>query len=112
VEQRSITLASALCWLGVGLWLLADAARMRRLAALRRPAAAARALRISGGVLILAAVVPLVRDLGAPLGVAAMLVLAMTVLSLAVVVFPLRPRWYAATLPVALVIALASVICG
>jgi hypothetical protein len=107
-----MTLASALCWLGVGLWLLADAARVRRLAALSLTAAPASALRISGGVLLLGAVVPLERELGAPLAVVALLVIAMAALSLAAVMFPLRPRWYVATLPAALVIALATAVWG
>jgi hypothetical protein len=107
-----MTQASALCWLGVGLWLLADSRRLHRLAALQLSPPSAGALRGAGCLLVLGASVPLVQALGAPLAVAALLVLAMAVLSLAVVLFPLRPRWYALSLPVALVIALATGVWG
>jgi hypothetical protein len=113
-EPRPLTLAGCLCWLGVGLWLLSDAARARRLGptAPRLTPAGSRALRLLGGMLVLGAAVPLGRDLGAALAVAALLVLAMTVLSLAVVLFPLRPREYAASLPMALLLAIATGIWG
>jgi hypothetical protein len=109
-EQRPMTLAGCLCWLGVGLWLLSDAARARRLGptAPSLTPSRSRALRLLGSMLVLGAAVPLGRDLGAALTVAALLVLAMTVLSLAVVLFPLRPRGYVASLPVALLIAIAT----
>lgn len=109
-----MTLAGALCWLGVGLWLLTDAARARRFGP-STPSLTpgwSRTLRLLGTGLIIAAVVPLGRDLGAALAFATLLVLAMTVSSLAVVLFPLRPRWYAASLPVALLIALATGVWG
>ena len=108
-----MTLAGCLCWLGVGLWLLSDAARARRLGptAPSLTPSRSRALRLLGSLLVLGAAVPLGRDLGAALTVAALLVLAMTVLSLAVL-FPLRPRGYAASLPVALPIAIATGIWG
>jgi hypothetical protein len=109
-----MTLAGCLCWIGVGLWLLSDAARTRRLGSMAPSLtpSGSRALRLLGGTLILGAAVPLGRELGAALAVAALLVLAMTVSSLAVVLFPLRPRGYAASLPVALLIALATGIWG
>jgi hypothetical protein len=107
-------LAGCLCWLGVGLWLLSDARRTRRLGptAPSLTPSWSRALRLLGGMLVLGAAGPLGRDLGAALAVAALLVLAMTVLSLAVVLFPLRPRGYAASLPVALLVAMATGLWG
>jgi hypothetical protein len=105
-----MTLAGCLCWLGIGLWLLSDAARARRLGltAPRLTPPGSLALRLLGSVLVLGAAVPLGRELGAALAVAVLLVLAMTVSSVAVVLFPLRPRGYAASLPVALLIAVAT----
>jgi hypothetical protein len=102
-----LTLAAALCWLGAGLWLLADGARLRRLAAVPLTRAGALGLRLSGGGLVLGAGVALERELGAALATVALLVLTMAALSLAVLLFPLRPRWYAASLPMALAFTLA-----
>jgi hypothetical protein len=113
-----MTAAAASCWLGVGLWLLADSARALRL---RPPLVAAafaltrgwvRALRGAGGALVLGAGLQLIRELGLALAAPALLVLAMAVLSLAVLIYPLRPRWYAASLPLALAVAIVSGVWG
>jgi hypothetical protein len=103
-----LTLALASCWLGVGLWLLADEARLRRLSAVSLSRAGALALRLSGGGLVLGAGIALERTLGGALATPALLVLTMAALSLAVLMFPLWPRWYAASLPMALALALAA----
>ena len=102
-------MAAALCWLGVGLWLLAHPARAAR--ALPRSVlvtAPARAVRCIGIALLLAAGLPLARELGAGLGAVGLLALWMTALSVAVILFPLSPRGYAASLPLALFVALAA----
>jgi len=111
-------MAAALCWLGVGLWLLAHPPRAARALPASAPAALARlraltpararALRLLGIALLLAASLPLSRELGAALAGVGLIVLAMTALSLAVILFPLRPRLYAASLPVALLAAAAA----
>ena len=103
-----MTHALALCWLGIGLWLLADATRANRVAPVPVTPTRARLLRTAGGLLIAAAAAPLARELGIALGLTALLVLAMAALSVAVVLFPVRPRWYAASLPLALLLALVS----
>lgn len=106
--QHAVTYAVACCWLAVGLWLLADAGRGRRVVPIALAVGARRALRAGGLLLVAAAAVPLVRELGPALALTALLLVLMAALSVAVLCFPLRPRWYALSLPLALLLALAT----
>jgi hypothetical protein len=108
-----MVLALSLCWLGTGLCVLADAERARRV--WRRPwseGARTWLQRWLGAALVLASALPLVQREGGALGVVALLVTLMAVLSGAVLLFPLRPRWYAASVALSGCFALASLACA
>jgi hypothetical protein len=112
-----VGLALSLCWLGTGLWVLADAERLkrvgwRRLAALLRSAGWSWCVRCGASVLLLAAALPLVRLDGGALGGVALLLALMAVLSVAVLSFPVRPRLYAASVALSGLLALVSVVSG
>ena len=102
-----MTLSFSLCWLATGLWVLADARRAQR-AGLQVDGLRARLLRGLGCALLAGAVLPLLRSEGAALGSVALLVELMAALSLAVLVFPLRPRWYVASLALSSLVAVSS----
>ena len=99
-------LALSSSWLGVGLWLLADARRAQRVAPLRLTAVHSGLLRGLGAAVLLWCLVPLSRDQGGALGAVAWLLSVATALSVAVLTFPLRPRWYAASIGLAAATAL------
>jgi hypothetical protein len=105
-------LALSSCWLGTGLWLLADARRARRVAPLRLTALHVWLLRALGTAVLLWCLVLLTREQGSALGAVAWLLSLATALSLAVLTFPLRPRLYAASIGLAAVSAVALVVCG
>jgi hypothetical protein len=95
--------AFSLCWLGIGLWVLADPGRMQRALALAPSSLRSAAARLAGtGALALAA-----WSLAFPVSlvVVVLLILFMTTLTMAVLLFPLRPRIYALTLPLAALVA-------
>jgi hypothetical protein len=104
-------LSLSLCWLGTGAWLFADPRSGQRLRPLQplwllRPLLQpsprrSLGLRALGLALLLPAAAPLVRQEGLALGSVTLLLILMTTLSLAVLLFPLRPRWYAASLALA-----------
>ena len=100
-------LALSSSWLGVGLWLLADPRRAQRVAPLRLTAAHRWLLRGLGTAALLCCLVSLSRQEGGALGVVAWLLAVATALSVAVLTFPLRPRWYAASIGLAAATALA-----
>jgi hypothetical protein len=99
--------AVALCWLGIGLWVLANGARRARVTGRAAGSAGALGARLLSLVLVGAAGAPLVSGLGIGFGGVALLLLAMSAASLAVVSFSLWPRAYAASLPVAALVAIA-----
>jgi hypothetical protein len=99
-------------WLGIGLWLLADATRAQRVAPLRLTAARSWLLRGLGTAVLLWCLVPLSHQEGAALGVVTWLLVLATALSVAVLTFPLWPRWYAVSVGLAAATALALAVCG
>ncbi|MEY4547684.1 MAG: hypothetical protein RL685_3879 [Pseudomonadota bacterium] len=101
-------LSLSLCWLGTGAWLLADTRRLQRLWPLEPSSQRSSSLRALGLALLLLAAAPLVRREGLALGSVALLLVLMTTLSLAVLLFPLRPRWYAVTLALAAVLSVGA----
>lgn len=104
-------LSLCLCWLGSGAWLLADPRRLQRLRPLRplpSSALSSLGLRVLGFALLLLAAAPLIRREGVALGSVALLLVLMTTLSLAVLLFPLRPRWYALSLALAAALGVAT----
>jgi hypothetical protein len=103
-----VTLTSSLCWLGTGLWLLADQKRLRRVWALSLQPWQARLLRWLAAALVLVSALPLVSAQGAALASVAALLALMAALSVAVLLFPLRPRWYAASVAGAGLVVLLS----
>jgi len=105
-------LALSSSWLGIGLWVLADAARAQRVAPLRLTATHGWLLRGLGMGVLLGCLLPLSREEGGALGAVAWLLALATSLSVAVLVFPLRPRWYALSLGVAAATALALAVFG
>jgi len=105
-------LALSLCWLGTGLWVLADAGRAQRVAPLRVTATHGWLLRALGTALLLWCWVPLSREEGSALGGVAWLLSLATALSLAVLTFPLRPRLYAVSIGLAAVTALGVLSFG
>jgi hypothetical protein len=107
-----VILALSLSWLGTGLWVLADAARVQRVAPLRLTTTHGWLLRGLGTAVLLFCLVPLSRETGGALGVVAWLLALTTALSVAVLTFPLRPRWYAASIGLAAATALALVMFG
>ena len=113
--------ALSLCWLGTGLWVLADAQRLERVGSQRLAAALLGSgwlerwgwlVRCGAGALLVAAALPLVRREGGALGCVALLLSLMAVLSVAVLSFPLRPRLYAASVVLSGLLALASSLNG
>jgi hypothetical protein len=112
-----VGLALSLCWFGTGLWLLADAERLKRLGwqrlvALLLRARWGRGVRCGAGALLLAAALPLVQLDGGALGGVALLLALMAVLSVAVLSFPVRPRLYAASVALSGLLVLVSVVSG
>ncbi|HKO94461.1 MAG TPA: hypothetical protein VJU61_25080 [Polyangiaceae bacterium] len=103
-------LALSLCWLGTGLWVLADGARAKRVAPLQLTVVHGWLLRALGTLVLLACMLPLFGEEGVALGAVAWLLLLATALSFAVLAFPLRPRLYVASLGVAAVTALAAAV--
>ncbi|HEU4579248.1 MAG TPA: hypothetical protein VFS67_13380 [Polyangiaceae bacterium] len=95
-------LSLSLCWLAIGLWVLADARRAQR-AGLAQLALAVGERRawLSRGVaclLLAGAALPLWQQEGIALGSVSLLLVLSAGLSLAVLALPLRPRWYLASL--------------
>jgi hypothetical protein len=105
-----MTLSFSLCWLAIGLWVLAEPRRARR-AGLSVDGRRARLLRCLAGALLAGAALPLLQQ-GAALGSVALLLLLTAVLSLAVLAFPLRPRWYLASLALASLVAVSACAIG
>ena len=106
--ECAVTHAVACSWLAVGLWLLADAGRLRRVVPMALGGGGRRGLHAVALGLLVAGALPLVREQGTALALTSLLLLVMAALSVAVLCFPLRPRWYALSLPVALLLALAT----
>jgi hypothetical protein len=108
------TAAFALCWLGIGLWVVSDGARRARVTGRAEGSAGAviRRLTLVSRLLSLALLAfeatQLTPRLGIGFAAVALLLLAATAGSLTVVVFALWPRAYAASLPVAALVALAT----
>lgn len=106
-----MTLSFSLCWLATGLWVLADARRAQRVGLFldRAPVGGLRSRLLRGVAcaLLAGAALPLLRQ-GAALGSVALLLVLMAVLSLAVLVFPLRPRWYLASLALSGLVAVSA----
>ena len=102
-----MALSFSLCWLATGLWVLADARRGQRVG-LCVDGRRSRLARGLACVLLASAALPLLRREGVALGSVALLVLLMAVLSVAVLVFPLRPRWYLASLALSSLVAVSS----
>lgn len=105
-------LALSSSWLGVGLWVLADAARAQRVAPLRLTPAQRWLLRGLGTAALLGCLGSLSRQEGGALGTVAWLLVLATALSIAVLLFALRPRWYAASVALAAAAALVLAAFG
>ena len=107
-----MALSFSLCWLATGLWVLADARRAQRVGLwvdeLCVDGPRSRFMRGLACALLAGAALPLLRREGVALGSVALLVLLMAVLSVAVLVFPLRPRWYLASLALSSLVAVSS----
>lgn len=105
-------LSLSLCWLGTGAWLFADPRRVQRVwppPAIFQPSPRrSLLLRALGLALLILAATPLVRQQGLALGGVALLLVLMTTLSIAVLLFPLRPRWYAASLALAVALGVGA----
>lgn len=106
-----MTLCFSLCWLATGLWLLADPRRAQR-AGLEVDERRSRLSRCLACPLLAGAALPLLQREGAALGSVVLLVVLMAVLSLAVLAFPLRPRWYLASLALSSLVALSAWVIG
>lgn len=102
-----MTLSFSLCWLATGLWVLAEPRRAQR-AGLSVDGLRARVLRGLAVVLLVSAALPLLQREGAALGSVALLLVLTAVLSLAVLAFPLRPRWYLASLALSSLVAVSA----
>lgn len=102
-----MTLPFSLCWLAIGFWVLADQRRAQRVG-LSMDRLRSRIARGLAGVLLVGAALPLVHGEGAALGSVALLLVSTAALSLAVLAFPLRPRWYLASLALSSVVAVSS----
>lgn len=98
--------SAGLAWCGVGLLLLADPARARRVQPAAPPSPTGRRARRAAGAAALAlSAAPLAPGLGVALAAVTWLWLAATAMSVATLWFPLRPRLYAATVAGAAVAA-------
>jgi hypothetical protein len=105
--------ALALTWLATGMILLADDGRRRALGDWRWPRQSDKALRLVALGLAWAAARALGPALPAALVLPALALLAMVTFSTAVLLWPLAPRGYAASLPLsALALALAPLVAG
>jgi hypothetical protein len=102
-----MTLSFSLCWLATGLWVLADARRAQR-AGVSVGGSRSRLLRGLACALLASAALPLLQQEGAALGSVALLLVLAAVLSLAVLAFPLRPRWYLASLALSGLVAVSA----
>jgi hypothetical protein len=111
-----MTLSFSLCWLATGLWVLADARRAQRagLAPVRRGLAQRRGRLLRGGacLLLAGAALPLLQRDGIALGGVSLLLVLSAVLSLSVLAFPLRPRWYLASLALSSLVAASASAIG
>jgi hypothetical protein len=107
-----MTLSFSLCWLATGLWVLADPRRAQRAGlpvhGLGVAGLAGRLLRGLACALLACAALPLLRREGVALGSVALLLVLTAVLSLAVLAFPLRPRWYLASLALSGLVAASA----
>ena len=112
-----MTLSFSLCWLATGLWVLADARRARRaglhfvglhFVGLRVAERSSRLLSGLACALLAGAAFPLLQREGAALGSVALLLALTAVLSLAVLAFALRPRWYLASLALSSLVAVSA----
>jgi cbb3-type cytochrome oxidase subunit 3 len=107
-----MTLSFSLCWLATGLWVLADARRAQRAGLFLNRAHVerlrSRLLRGLACALLAGALLPLLQQEGAALGSVAWLLVLMAVLSLAVLMFPLRPRWYLASVALSGLVAVSA----
>src|SRR3954464_6299692 len=111
-----MALSFSLCWLATGLWVLADTRRARRAGlCVDRPCVDGLRSQLMRGlacVLLACAALPLLQREGVALGSVALLVVLMAVLSVAVLVFPLHPRWYLASLALSSLVAVSSWVVG
>jgi hypothetical protein len=100
----------AFAWLAVGLLVLAEPARAQRVLAWRASGVGSWLLRGLGTAALVIGAWLLVPRCGNVLAVAGMLLVAMACASIAVLLVPLRPRLYAATVAAAGLVALAAVL--
>jgi uncharacterized protein DUF3325 len=102
-----MALSFSLCWLATGLWVLADTRRAQRVG-MKIDGPRSRLLRGLGCALLVGALLPLLQREGVALGGVTLLLVLMAVLSLAVLLFPLRPRWYLASLALTGAVAVSA----
>jgi hypothetical protein len=99
-----VTIALLWCWLGVGMMVFADARRASRVT--KMLAGHGVAMRFGAPGVFALAGFWVARDLGVALGIVVLLLEITAAMSAAVLLFALRPRAYAATLPAAAISAL------
>jgi hypothetical protein len=102
-----MALSFSLCWVGIALIVLAAPERLRAVLPLEPSRLASRVMRLLGSLGVLLAVFALAPETGSALAVVGTLVSVMTVASLSALLVPLRPRLYAASVPV---VALAAAV--
>jgi hypothetical protein len=100
-----LTQGFALCWVGIGVWVLCDGVRLRRVTRRAWSPARTRGGRLLSVALLAVAAALLIERLGSGLGGVTLLLLAAVAASLAVVLFSLWPRAYAVSLPLAALVA-------
>lgn len=98
--------AACLSWLGIGLLWLTDAARATRVLGFALLARSPWVLRSFALVAFAASPWAARAEARGALVLVAALVAAMAASSVAALLAPLRPRWYAASIPVAALLAL------
>jgi hypothetical protein len=97
-----------LCWLGIGLFMLSRPQRTSRVFP-RSPGARGLMLaRLGAWTALLGAAATVMRESPSALGFVTLLLGLMAALSVAVLVFPLRPRLYAASLPMVGLVAVGA----
>jgi hypothetical protein len=101
-------LSTSLAWLGIGLLVLANPERARRALGLGPSPILAWLLRCAGAGLLAVSGSPIAPEAGGALTVVSALLVAMALASISVLVVPLRPRYYALTLPLCAVVAAFS----
>jgi len=105
-------LALSLAWLGVGLLVLANPERAQRALACKPGPVLAWLTRTMGAGLLALAAWPLACETSTALSVVALLLAAMALSSLAALLLPLRPRLYAASMPLSALTAAISWCCA